>query len=458
MRARLRSSRPLTTALLVLASLAIAPPAALATTVTPASVGETNTVAHCKSYAYVCTPGYTGDNAAGGWAWTRYGGSYATTPTGTHNCTLYAAWRLQKNGLSDPGKWGNAVDWAANIGGGNHTPTLGSIAWWGSERGGGRGHVGYVDQIQGSMVRVIADNYSSTMGYTAYDWMAASSVDLFLHPHDLSTSSDVNADGRDDLILRNGATFSFDTAHNGGTPDNSYHFGVASDQVYIGDVDGDGRSDVIARRGNVFAFDTAHDGGIQDSTYRFGNASDQVYIGDVNADGRDDIILRRGNVFYFDTAHNGGNADSSYTFGLASDDVYIGDFNGGGRDDLILRRGNVFSFDTAHNGGMPDTSYTFGLASDQVYIGDVDANGRDDLILRRGNVFSFDTAHNGGMPDTSYTFGLASDQVYIGDVNGDGRDDLILRRGTTFSFDTAHNGGSADRSYTFGAASDTVEP
>ncbi len=450
MQVRVSPSATVVAVLLLLASLVVRTPAALAD---PAV-----TVTNCKSYAYECTPGYTGANAAGGWAWTRYGGSYATTPTGYHNCTLYAAWRLQKNGLADPGRWGNAVEWAANIGGGNHTPALGSIAWWGSERGGGRGHVGYVDQIQGSMVRVIADNYSSTKGYTAYDWMQAGTVDLFLHPHDISTTSDVNADGRDDLILHSGSTFSFDTAHNGATPDSTYRFGATTDRVYVGDVDGNGSDDIVLRRGNVFYFDTAHDGGNADSSYRFGNASDQVYLGDVNGDGRVDIILRRGNVFYFDTSHIGGNADSSYTFGVAADQVYVGDVNGDGRDDLILRHGATFSFDTSHNGGTPDTSYSFGLSSDHVYIGDVDADGRDDLILHSGTTFSFDTSHNGGTPDTSYSFGASSDQVYVGDSNGDGRDDLILRRGATFSFDTAHNGGSADTSYAFGSAGDTVEP
>ena len=56
----------------------------------------------CASYSYACTPGYSASNA-NGWPWARYGGSYALTPNGYHNCTLYAAWRLQQSGLNDPG-------------------------------------------------------------------------------------------------------------------------------------------------------------------------------------------------------------------------------------------------------------------------------------------------------------------------------------------------------------------
>jgi len=138
----------------------------------------------CLSYAYACTPGYTGGNAAGTWAWKYYGGSWAKTPNGYHNCTLYVAWRLQQSGMGDPGRsWGNAISWAGSIGGGNHTPTVGSVAWWGSSAG-KYGHVAYVEQVSGGNVFIRADNYSSTRGYTDAGWVPASSVGLFLHTHD----------------------------------------------------------------------------------------------------------------------------------------------------------------------------------------------------------------------------------------------------------------------------------
>ena len=143
----------------------------------------------CLSYGYACTPGYTGANAAGTWAWSHYGAGYAQTANGYHNCTLYAAWRLEQNGMGDPGNWGDAVDWASHNGGGNNTPAVGAIAWWGAEVAGGSGHVAYVDQVSGNQVHVVADNFpgsASQNGYTDSGWIAASSVDKFLHPHDVS--------------------------------------------------------------------------------------------------------------------------------------------------------------------------------------------------------------------------------------------------------------------------------
>ena len=140
----------------------------------------------CFSYGYACTPGYDATNTEGGWAWKYYGGSYAATPTGYHNCTLYAAWRLEQNGMANPGLWGNAVEWIDHTSH-NNTPAVGSIAWWGSEVGGGFGHVAYVEQVRGSEVFIRADNYDESGGYTDSGWISDGSVDAFLHPHDLQS-------------------------------------------------------------------------------------------------------------------------------------------------------------------------------------------------------------------------------------------------------------------------------
>src|SRR5262245_9187274 len=58
-------------------------------------VGQASAAANdCKDNGYLCTPEYTGANANGTWSWTYYGAGWASTTTGYHNCTLYAAWRL----------------------------------------------------------------------------------------------------------------------------------------------------------------------------------------------------------------------------------------------------------------------------------------------------------------------------------------------------------------------------
>jgi surface antigen len=172
--------------LMIAVSLAVG--LALATVVTGGGAANASAT-DCLSYGYACTPGYTGANASGTWAWSHYGGSWATTPNGYHNCTLYAAWRLQQSGMTqDPGNWGNATDWAGHIGGGNHTPAVGSIAWYGGTSSNQFGHVAYVEQVSGSNVFIRADNFNYTRGSTNAGWVAASSVGLFLHPHDVPGS------------------------------------------------------------------------------------------------------------------------------------------------------------------------------------------------------------------------------------------------------------------------------
>ena len=85
--------------------------------------------------------------------------------------------------MQNPGRsWGDASQWYAALGG-NNTPAVGSIAWFGSAD-----HVAYVDAVNGSQVHILADNFpgsASKNGYTDSGWIAASSVSKFLHPHDV---------------------------------------------------------------------------------------------------------------------------------------------------------------------------------------------------------------------------------------------------------------------------------
>jgi surface antigen len=94
--------------------------------------------------------------------------------------------------MGDPARsWGNTKDWASTIGGGNHTPTLGSIASWGTGVGGRFGHLAYVEQVSGDNVYVRADNFpgsSSQNGYTDGLDRGEFSRPL-LHPHDVAAGS-----------------------------------------------------------------------------------------------------------------------------------------------------------------------------------------------------------------------------------------------------------------------------
>jgi virginiamycin B lyase len=131
--------------------------------------------------SYTCTQGGYGKSAAesSGWPWSEYGGANASeNKYGPHNCTLYAAFRLETNGVADPGNLGNAVSWATNAAAKgiqvNQTPSVGAIAQWNAGAG-GDGHVAYVESVDagGSGITITEDNFvpatatSFPGGYTA---------------------------------------------------------------------------------------------------------------------------------------------------------------------------------------------------------------------------------------------------------------------------------------------------
>ena len=150
---------------------------------TPGFIGD-----HCSSLAYACVQGgyeATAATTGDGWAWKYYGqgATDITTPSGPHNCTLYAAWRLEQAGMPDPGHaWGDAVSWGDSLGF-DHNPAVGSIAWWQSGD-----HVAYVEQVSADKTQVFvrADNYWTPApgGYTDSGWVSVNGPTGFLHPWD----------------------------------------------------------------------------------------------------------------------------------------------------------------------------------------------------------------------------------------------------------------------------------
>ncbi len=117
----------------------------------------------CTGYSACASGGYSD----GGYA-KKQGTSYWAMYTGT-NCTNYVAYRLvTTNGM--PNKRpaagvGNARDWGTTMASiTNSTPTVGSVAWWGSKVGGN--HVAYVEKVvSSSEIWVSESNWGS-----AFDW------------------------------------------------------------------------------------------------------------------------------------------------------------------------------------------------------------------------------------------------------------------------------------------------
>jgi surface antigen len=113
----------------------------------------------CISEGYKCAgAGYRYATVrASGWPWQKYGGAQASYDSyGPHNCTLYVAYRLEKNGRKkSPGWSDNAGSWYRHISRRrvNGRPAIGAIAEWSS------GHVAYVESVSASGITTTDDNY-----------------------------------------------------------------------------------------------------------------------------------------------------------------------------------------------------------------------------------------------------------------------------------------------------------
>lgn len=142
----------------------------------------------CSSAAYSCTGGgYSASSAStSGWPWSNYGYPWATKNSyGPHNCTLYAAFRLAKNGLGFPGWSDNGGRWHTHSSSHPNTlPAVGSIAEWSA------GHVAYVESVSYQGI-TISDDSASTDGSNGnkttrqtITWGSTHWPNYFLHMRD----------------------------------------------------------------------------------------------------------------------------------------------------------------------------------------------------------------------------------------------------------------------------------
>jgi surface antigen len=144
----------------------------------------------CKSSLYACTiDGYNATTMTDNWAAKYYGsdtkGGIGSPP---HNCTLFAAWMLARNGLPDPGRsWGYGDQWGVTLAAEtNHTPAVGAIAWY---DGGTMGHVAYVEHVNWTnrTVFLVSDNYQGgSLGYTSNEWAPFTEPTGYIHLRDLT--------------------------------------------------------------------------------------------------------------------------------------------------------------------------------------------------------------------------------------------------------------------------------
>jgi PKD repeat protein len=153
--------------------------------------------------AYGCTPGYTGSNVPA-YMWDAYGCDNGASgcPDTPHNCTLYAAYKLNQIGVV-PNWWDDPTNWATQAATRgervDQSPAVGSFAQWNL----GKGHVAYVEGVDATGITLTMDWWSSAVqtplwpnGYTSRVRIARTSPaypDNFIHYEDVTPTASFTA-------------------------------------------------------------------------------------------------------------------------------------------------------------------------------------------------------------------------------------------------------------------------
>ncbi|MGC4897588.1 FG-GAP repeat domain-containing protein [Micromonospora sp. DT31] len=298
------------------------------------------------------------------------------------------------------------------------------------------------------------------------------------------SSTDVNGDGRDDILTftqNAGADVYASTSTGNSFAGTSVKwndfFSIGGETASTGDVNGDGRDDIVTfahgNTGDVYV--ALSDGSAFTSPGKwhewFAPGAEIAAVGDVNGDGKDDIVAftHNGTADVYVALSNGSSFVGTAVkwhdfFSIAGEFPALGDVNGDGKDDIItFTQGPASASDVIialSNGtsfGAPQKWHDlFAVGAEQPRVGDINGDGKDDIVTFTCNndadVYAA-TSTGGGFVGTTVKwhdfFCLPGEFPYLGDANGDGKDDLIVfTKGNTNDVYVALSTGT-----TFGASS-----
>ena len=284
---------------------------------------------------------------------------------------------------------------------------------------------------------------------TATDGALSTSADVIITVNNQSgrrQSSDVNGDGKADLVWRNsnGATaiwFMNGTAiasagFPGGVP-------LAWQIAGVGDVNGDGKADVIWRHSTSGTVAIWLMNGVTITSVGFPGSAPPAWgiqaVGDVNGDGKADIVWRNTSSGAVSVWFMNGATITSAGFppgvSLAWQVAGVGDVNGDGKADVIWRRGSSGTVAIWLMNGLTITSVGFPGTTSVAWkiegVGDTNGDGKADLIWKNdtSGVVVIWLMNGATIASSGVLGGLGSSWkiAQVGDVDGNGKADLVWR-------------------------------
>lgn len=251
----------------------------------------------------------------------------------------------------------------------------------------------------------------------------------------------------------------------------------------VQDIDADGRDDVVVRRPGLFGTETLsvlqeRDDGGETTTgewllhSRMNTSIRVLGLGDFDGNGIADLALydgsRRLMQFVLMSRNEAGNYVPDvvdYLFGFTNSSgnlittfapVAVGDFNGTGRAQVLFRNSRKpTEARFVHWQGDTDPVYPFllsvgtlRLAGTLVATTDIDGDGQTDFVFNNRGAIRYSLSQGSGSAYTMSTHRTALTALPSGfqlaavtDVNGDAQAELVLRRGTSGEIRIASNPG-----------------
>jgi elongation factor P hydroxylase/preprotein translocase subunit SecB len=292
------------------------------------------------------------------------------------------------------------------------------------------------------------------------------------------TISDINGDGKPDLVVANHNSNSVSVLLNTTAPGAAapsfapkadFATGVAPFSVAVGDLNGDGKPDlVVANLGsysvsvllNTTAPGAAAPSFAPRSDFATGRRPLSLAISDVNGDGKSDLVVANYNSasvsVLLNTTAPGAAAPSfaskvDFATGTHPFSVAVGDLNGDGRPDLAVANDDSNSVSVLLNTTAPGAAapsfapkadFAAGGYSRSVAVADLNGDGKPDLVVANQGDQSvsvlLNTTPQGAAapsfaPKSDFATGESSRFVVVADLNGDGRPDLAVANYSTDS-------------------------